>query len=100
MAPHHGANGVGIGAITDRAQRLGCTSLHDRLRVVECLQQRRPRRGIGKQAKRERRHLPHFELFVCQQTRQRLDRRGESDPPERPARLDAGRALQNRRAGE
>ena len=81
VTSHHRANCIRIGAIADGAERLGGTSLHDRFCIVECLEQRGTRRGIGQQPERECRHLPHFELFVRQQTSERLDRRGKSDTP-------------------
>ncbi len=95
MRPHHRAHGVGIGSVTDHAQRLGGAPLHQRVHIAERHLERRTRGGITNQAKRERGHLPHVGLCVGQQLRQRVHGLGQADTAKckRGAAADAGFAV-------
>ena len=48
------------------AERFGAPSLHDRIAVLQRVQQRRPRRRIADQPERERGHLPDFDFGIAQ----------------------------------
>jgi hypothetical protein len=73
VTPNHRANGVGIGAVANSPKGLGGAPLEHRIRTLERLEQRRSRGSVAYQPEGKRCHLPHFDLLVSKQARQRLD---------------------------
>ena len=92
MRLHHRADGICVSAVANEAEGLGGAPLQDRLRILERVEECGAGRPLPDQAKRERRHLPHFDFAIVEQTRQRLHALSQADAPDRQRRAttDAG----------
>ena len=69
----HRADGLRVRPVSESAEGLGGASLQDRLRILERVEEHGTGRALADQTERERRHLPHFDLAIGKETRQRLD---------------------------
>jgi hypothetical protein len=88
LTANNPADGIRIGLVANRAQRLGGPALDDRLGIVERLQQRGTRAVVGDQPERENRHLPNLDVGIGQQRTERFDTFRQADTPDgqcRPA---------------
>ena len=86
--------GIRIGAVADRSQRLGGAALHDRLGIVERLQQCWARRGISRGGRaRKRPSVAPRPLRRPADARERLNARGQADAPDRQRSTTTGTRL-------
>ena len=93
MRLHHRCDGIGVSAVSKKAESLGGAPLQDRLRILERGEEGGAGRALPNQAEGERRHLPHLDLAILEQTRQRLHALSQADAADRQRRATTDAAL-------